>query len=224
MIRLDNPELDIFILNHLAETYKLKEKREGIHLSTLVYCLTKSFFDQQSPIEPTDEELMLFALGYALQDVMTPEGAETPIYEADGIVFRPDFYLPYSNELCEIKTTRASLKTNMKALPETWIEYIMGGCHMRGKTEYQLSVLYLMGNYAPPFPLIHSETLMFTGEELDNNWQRLLERKSIYEKSLILNVPPEPFKYCKDWECKNCRYKLMCEALASMSKVLVEAK
>lgn len=217
MKRLDNPSLDRLILEHLANLYHIKEKREGIHLSTLVYCLTRSFFDQVAPIEPTDEEVMLFALGYGLQDVLTPPEAQTPTYELDGITFRPDFLLSYKlAQYCELKTTRMSSKR--ADLPETWIEYIKGGCYIRGVQSYELSVLYMLGNYAPPFPTIHSETLIFEEDELESNWGYLLSRKAIYEDALDSNLAPVPFTYCKEWECKNCRYKLQCQAIDMVAR------
>jgi len=238
MNRVDNPELDRLILTHLADLYKIKEKREGIHLSTLVYCLTRSFFDQVAPIEPTDEEVMLYALGLGLQDVLTPKEAERPVYEKDGITFSPDFVLnitppellPVYDDVdshlhtitvkqatyAELKTTRMS--SNKEDLPETWLEYIEGGCYMRGINKYELSVLYMLGNYRPPFPTIHSETLVFEEEELKSNWEYLLLRKEIYEEALADNKPPYPFSWCKDWECKYCRYKLQCQAIEMVAK------
>jgi hypothetical protein len=224
MIKTDNAELSRLILNHLSDKYKLKQPREGIHLSTLVYCLTRSYLDRQHNIEPTDEELMLFALGYGLQDVLTPPDAQTPTYEFEGIVYRPDMMF-YVNDmgLVEIKTTRMSSKK--QDLPDTWIEYIKGGCYIRNKVlpslssrTYSLSVLYMMGNYAPPFPNIAAYMLEFEQQELDENWQYLITRRDVYQSHLANNTPPTPRIWCKVWECKNCRYNLQCDAITMLSK------
>ncbi len=215
MERIPNPELERLVLNHLAKLYNIKEKREGIHLSTLVYCLTRSFFDQAAPIEPTDDEVLLFALGYGLQDVLTPKEAEAPLYECEGITYRPDMVLKLGEqELGEIKTTRMSTNTLATSLPDTWIEYMMGGCYMRGKTSYNLIELPMMGNYKPPFPKILAETLVFTQEEIDSNWEYIKARQEVYLDAIAKNIPPEPYQHCKEWECKYCRYKLMCEAIS----------
>lgn len=213
MDKLDNPGLSRLFLTHLADLYHIKEKREGIHLSTLIYCLTRSFFDQVAPIEPTDSEVMLFVLGYGLQDVLTPQGAETPLYELDGITFRPDLLLPIGDKkgLAELKTTRMS--SGKEEFPETWIEYMKGGCHMRGVNVYDLSVLHMMGNWHPPFPEIKSYTLVFTEEELDDNWKYILCRKEVYTVALDTNTPPIPGEHCKEWECPRCRYKLQCSVI-----------
>lgn len=224
MQRVANPEMDRLILDHLVDLYKLKSKREGIHLSTLVYCLTRGFFDQVAPVEPTDEEVMLFSLGLGLQDVLTPKGAEAPVYIKDGITFSPDMaFLIRSDtgadgKYVELKTTRMSLSRSMESLPETWVEYIMGGCYIRDINSYELVGLYMLGNYKPPFPIIYSETLVFTDEELESNWNRLLDRKAIYVEALENNKPPVPSLFCKGWECKNCRYKLQCDAMKMLAE------
>jgi hypothetical protein len=220
MIKTDNPELSRLILNHLSDKYKLKQPREGIHLSTLVYCLTRSFFDAHSAVEPTDEELMLFALGYGLQDVLTPANAETPTLESEGIIYRPDMLLalPSANrtQLVEVKTTRMSSKK--PDLPETWIEYIKGGCHIRQANSYDLVILYMMGNYAPPFPQIAACRIEFEQQELDENWQYLVTRRDVYQSHMADNTPPEPYMWSKEWECAKCRYKMQCAAISLISK------
>jgi len=223
MEKIEDPELSRAILSHLAELYKLKEVRQGIHLSTLIYCLTKGFFDYVAPIEPTDEEVMLFSLGLGLQDVLTPTQAEAPIYEENGITFSPDFVLKLSEpaRYVELKTTRMS--SSREDLPETWLEYIKGGCYMRRINQYELSVLFMLGNYKPPFPQIKSFKLVFTQEELEENWTYLLGRLLVYQQALRINRPPAPFEHCKDWECKNCRYKLQCEALRIMAEPQLES-
>ena len=212
----DNPELSRQILDHLADLYGIKKKREGTHLSTLIYCLTRSFFDQKGPVEPTDQEVMLFSLGYGLQDVLTPKKTETPIYEKDGITFSPDFIFPVEGRLVEIKTTRMS--SSKGEFPETWLEYMMGGCYMQGINEYELSVLHILGNYKPPFPQIKSYHLTFDEKELMENWGYLIGRRDTYQDALDNSVPPQPYSFCKEWECKNCRYKLQCEAIQMLAE------
>lgn len=225
MQKLENPELSRLILDHLADLYKIKDRREGIHLSTLVYCLTRSFFDQLAPVEPTDQEVMLFSLGYGLQDVLTPKEATTPVYEKDGITFSPDFVLNLvapkkvaMSEMAyvELKTTRMS--SGKEDFPETWLEYIMGGCYIQGISEYELSVLHMLGNYKPPFPEIKSYKLIFEDTELMANWGYLVKRRDVYVEAIESNRPPAPYAYCKDWECKMCRYKLQCQALEMVAR------
>ncbi len=108
MKRIDSPELKHKMLDHLADLYKIKDVRESNHLSSYVTCRTKSFLDQKQTTEPTEQEVMLFALGYGLQDVLTPPDANAPVIEKAGIIYRPDMIL--ASRLSEIKTTRKSAK------------------------------------------------------------------------------------------------------------------
>lgn len=221
MKRTDNPELKRKILTHLAEQYQITEVREPNHLSSYVYCRTKGFFDQKQTVGTTDEEVLLFALGYGLQDVLTPKDATTPLYNKDGIIYRPDlsFYRLGVEELGEIKTTRKSAKNHYidDFIPVTWLTYMKGGCYIRGVSQYDLIVLYMMGNYAPPFPQVYCDTFTFSDDELEENWNMILGNKTVLEASLSTGQPPTPFKNCYDWECKYCRYKLVCETLTMAS-------
>ena len=213
MRRIPNPELDRIILDTLAVRYKLLEKREGIHLSSLVYCLTKGYFDLTSPIEPTDTELLLFATGYGLQEVMFP--SETVLYTHEGIIYRPDGTLQVSRQdmqtLIEIKSTRAGVKKYQEGnLPETWLKYMMGGCKIRGLTSYDLGVIYLSER---PVARIISETVYFEQEEIDNNWKWLTDRRDIYQRAIDAETAPTPYTTANEWMCNSCRYSTVCSAL-----------
>lgn len=222
MNRVENPELKRKILDHLIDQYQLKEKREPNHLSTYIYCRTKAYFEQQpGSIEPTEQEVMLFAIGYGLQDVLTPKSAKAPVYNQGGIIYRPDMvFHPTHTEvenLVELKTTRMSAKKHWEPdhIPVTWLDYMMGGCYLRKTTKYDLIILYLMGGYNPPFPELYCDTFEFTPEEIGENWAKLQQRKEVLDESLAIGVPPEPYKNCYDWECKYCRYKMVCETIST---------
>lgn len=212
MERIESPELEQAIIDHIAGLYSINVKREGIHLSTLIGCLTKSFFNEVNYAKPTHEEVMLFALGYALQDVLTPATAVSPLYELEDITYSPDYQIKLTNDItAEIKTTRASSNND---LSESWIKYMMGGCHILGIYEYHLAVLYMMGNWKPPFPDLKVFKFTFTVSELIGNWEWIRARKKIYSYALAENRPPRPFAYCEEWECKYCKFKMQCEALS----------
>ena len=221
MKRIDNPELKRKMLDHLANLYKIKEVRESGHLSSYVTCRTKSFLDQKQTAEPTDQEVMLFALGYGLQDVLTPPDASAPVITKDGIIYSPDMIL--SARLNEIKTTRKSAKYHYMddSLPVTWVDYMMGGCYMMERMEYDLIILYMMGDYSPPFPQVYAETVQFDIVEIEANWRKILTQKAILDYAIHSATPPEPFKNCYDWECKYCRYKLVCQTIARSSGVVM---
>ena len=223
MRRVDNPELKRKVLDHLAKLYHIREVREPNHLSSYITCRTKAFLDQKQAAQPNDEEVMLFALGYGLQDVLTPKDATAPVIEKDGIIYRPDFIL--SNRLNEIKTTRKSVKNHYidEFIPITWLDYMMGGCYLADTNEYDLMVLYMF-----PMPQIYCDTFYFEEKELSDNWQKLLSNKHTLDVALEDNKPPTPFQHCYDWECKHCRYQLVCNTIANAmgveNKILEEDK
>lgn len=210
---------------HLDKLYSISQKREGIHLSTVIYCLTRSYYDLTlNDVGPTPQEVLLFALGYGLQDILTPEKATLEVMEKDGIFYSPDYKLKLGDtqDLYELKTTRMSAnKGDEHEFPETWIEYMKGGCFIQESFEYRLVVLFMMGNWKPPFPDIKGYHFTFTREELEDNWSRLLDRKLVLEEALASDPPgpPTPRKWCKDWECKWCRYNIICSALEIAKEV-----
>jgi hypothetical protein len=220
MIRKENPELRTLMLSHLADKYKLLEVRTPNHLSTFTNCITKAYLDQKQASEPTEEELMLFALGYGLQDVLTPKDTVAPYVEKYSIVYRPDFLIPRNSldRLTELKTTRKSAKNHWldELLPETWLAYMKGGCYIKDQVEYDLTVLYLMGSYNPPFPTIMADTFIFTDSEIADNWNWIKPRRDELARCLAEDTPPEPYKWCFSWECKFCRNKLVCETIVRL--------
>lgn len=219
MRRSDNPELKRKVLDHLCNLYNIKEVREPNHLSSYVYCRTKTFFDQKQTSKANDEEVMLFAIGYGLQDVLTPKDADAPLIDKEGILYRPDMVLSFRQN--EIKTTRRSAKNHYidEYIPQTWMDYMMGGCSLMGTKEYDLIVLYLMGNYSPPFPVLYCDTFYFDDAELEANWKKIIDHKEVLDKSLETDQLPTPYQNCYDWECHWCRYKLVCEAVAKVQNL-----
>jgi len=217
MERVDNPEMARKIINHLAEQYNILDKREPNHLSSYIGCLTKTYFDSKpKAVLPTEQEVLLFLLGYGLQDTLTPADTTTPVLEKEGIIYRPDIVFPLmGNRLVEVKTTRRSAKHHFTedAIPETWLVYMKGGCYICDKVVYDLAILYMMGNYAPPFPQLYYDTFYFTDEEIADNWTYILQRKATLDSAIENNTPPTPFEHCYLWECQHCRYNLVCKTL-----------
>lgn len=206
-----NPEIVREILDRLVDEYV--EEREYPHVTQLIYCLTKQYFDITQGTQPTDDELMLFAVGWGLERVLLESHAEPG--EKDGIHYSPDF-ITLRGAKAELKTTRMSSKKTagpVYELPEGWVKQIMAYCYANGSPKYQLVVLHLMGNYAPPFPQLVGLTLEFTEEELRLNWKWLTMRRDLLQVFLDESEPPTPFMNNMDWECQYCRHKIVCDAL-----------
>jgi CRISPR/Cas system-associated exonuclease Cas4 (RecB family) len=217
MKRVENPELQSKALRWLADKYHILDTREPNHLSTYIYCRTKAYFDQHQAVEPTEEEILLFALGYGLQDTLAPPDIDAKVHELDGITFSPDITIDFNTaeKLVEVKTTRRSAKKHDEdeAILDTWRMYMMGGCKIRGTNKYDLIIIYLMGNYAPPFPQLKADSIEFTDEEIELNWQEILSRKAVLDTALSTSKLPTPYEHNEMWECNNCRYKLICEVV-----------
>jgi len=216
LIIKDNPQMHKDITDHLVKKYQLHEKRinlPDVHLSSLVYCLTKAYWDDKQHLPPTKREVMLFALGYGLQSEMTPAEAETPVIINSGIVYRPDLVL--RGRLGEMKTTRAK---SGSPLSETWMEYMMGGCFIKNTNEYDLAVLRVISAE------LETYTIEFTDDELCDNWEYLIQRRDIVVDSLTHSIMPDPFKYNKEWECNGCRYRIWCDMVAAEEPEANEAE
>ena len=93
---------------------------------------------------------------------------------------------------------------------------------MMEKDEYDLIILYMMGDYSPPFPQLYADTFQFDKEELEENWKLILANKDVLDTAIEEEVPPEPYKHCFDWECKYCRHQLICQHLVKAMGVRME--
>ncbi len=181
-------------------------RSSGIHITELIYCLTSSYWGKIMPLPYAKQQALTMALGIGLERVVIPEDKRAKPGTCEGVDYSPDFW--YREELpSELKTTRMSTKKTIeRAFPETWMQQIQGYCYAEKKLMYGLSVVHLMGGYKPPFPEILAVKFLFTQQELKDNWDYLMWRKTVYIQSFADQIPPTPTKWCQDWECKNCRY------------------
>lgn len=215
MHQTPNPVIEREILDELRRKYideSWQDRARGIHLTNLIYCLTRSFYGFTDPLPPSDKEVMLFALGFGLEAVLLREGSKMPPGEKDGIHYSPDFIpLRSAQVVGELKTTRMSY--DKTKLPETWLEQVMGYCYAEGLSSCDIAVLHMLGNYKPPFPTMRGWHFEFDPDELQNHWNNMLDRKDVLLNALATGEPPMPKQFCKDWECQYgpCRYSLRCQ-------------
>ncbi len=225
MERVTNDMLRRQVLDGLTESYGLANRRDGVHLSSLLYCLTKAYLDDKQTMGPTDEEVLLFSTGFALEEVLIPKlpNVSSPVYEVEGVYYRPDFVLQedqfdHSRSapklLNEIKSTRRGVKSCLSSLSEKWMMYQMAGCHMMNTTTYNLITLCVSER---PKPELLAETITYTPEEIADNWEYITTRRDIYVDALARNEVPLPYEHCESWECNMCRYALICDSIM-MSK------
>lgn len=216
-----NPELESAVLKWIDKKYKLSQSRDGLHLSTLLGCLTKSYLDQCGPIELSKKEVLYFSTGFGLQEVMGPEKQET-IHIYEGITFRPDFELDELNGRSdtngEMKSTRKRANSIQEEdgsdLPVGWVRYMMGVCKAKGNQHYDLAIIHLIE------PDLKCWSCEFTQEEIDTNWEWIVQRKQAWDAFQKSKAVPTPFAYAEEWECKSCRYKIVCDGLSYANKVV----
>lgn len=183
------------------------------HVAELIYCLTKSYYDRTDPIPPQDKEVLLFSLGFGLEKVMLPDDYKSKSKQVNGVYYTPD--LAIEDELTEIKTTRMKYTAGTVKVPETWLQQCKAYCFCEKCNEMSLAILHITGDYKPPFPLIAGYTLHFSDEELSENWNYILDRRGSLERAITTQQLPEPYKFCQDWECDWCRYKLRCQSIGA---------
>lgn len=213
MIITKNPKLREEIYNNIRAT--VTKERTGIHLSDLIYCSRKAYFRKLGLAPPPSNELcVLWMTGYAFQTYMFPHDEEVPVL-VDGINCTPD--IPSG---IEVKSTRMSSKKFDLDKVTQYKRQILGYCKALNKLEYDLVVLFVCGNYAPPFPDVDCWHIQTTQEEVDANWDEVLQRAVKLQLALDNQVPPEPD--CMDWEWEYCENVESCKDTQCWQKKLLK--
>ena len=207
---VSNPELKDELLEYVREHYDMATPRSGLHGNDLIYCLTKAYWQQTDPLPVTENELILFSIGFGFEGMYLPKEGGTPV-EMDGIWFSPDAIV--GTDGVDLKTTRMWKDKDgpvpKKGIPEGWIKQFKGYALVHGKMEWTAAVLYIASADFEVF------TLHFTVEELADHWQWMLQRKEVLEEEEM----PTPYKHLGfEGECKNCRYLLRCFTIAGPIK------
>lgn len=197
MIITKNPDLQAKVYQNIRES--MVKDRQGMHLSDLIYCNRKAYFKKKglAPV-PSDELCMLWMTGYAFQAYMFPSDKEVTTV-VDGVNCTPD--IPSG---IEVKSTRQSAGRFTVESMEHWKRQILGYCKSLGLLEYDLVVMFVCGNYKPPFPSMDCWHISVSQDEVDNNWALVQVKKAILEKALVDNVPP--FPDCENWEWEYCEF------------------
>ena len=181
-------------------------------MSELIRCLTLSWFERNEPTPLTEKQLAYFSIGFALEDVFLrdPGELEMTSEQIDGIWLTPD-YVDLSGIGVDLKSTRMYFDKNgvpSKGWPESWLKQFMGYAKYLGITEYGVAVMQLI---KADFVV---GTFTFTPEEIEANWQWLVNRKVVLDFHMAAGEPPAPFVYNQDWECNNCARRLKCGVIA----------
>ncbi len=197
----ENPNLADEILRLLAED--MREEKPLPHVVELIYCLTRSWDDRNDYIPLSPKEVILFTVGIGLgQTLLRPHRTEVR-GEHEGIHYSVDFI--FKGRVGELKSTRMALKKDPKTYPVTWTRQIQAYMKVRHVTEMVVPVVFVIPAELKVWEVSSSV------EEIDQNWSWLQARRAIYMDYIERGVRPTPFTYNESWECRNCRYKLICE-------------
>lgn len=206
------------MLSVLRDEYALGGQREGLHVSDLIYCLTRSFYKHTDPEPPTEDEIGLWAIGWALERVMISRLHVEPL-EVDGIVGTIDFAFPDGTP-ADLKTTRLAPKgrkgENGFQFPEGWLRQFKAYRYMlnkQGQPSHSFGVV-AVHLIQPEIKVWH---LSFSDQELEENWEWLLTRAN-YLESMYASNDPMPYQHNQSYECTNCAYSLRCQLEASLRR------
>lgn len=228
------PHLHRQVIELLKEEHHLTDTRTGMHVSDLTHCLTKSYWNRVDPVQPGDDEVVLWSVGWALERVLISRLHVEPI-TVDGITGTPDFQL--DGVPADLKSTRMAPSSSAgcavcgepyvghtkgknghvyeKApaipfqLPETWKRQFMSYCWMVGSTKFVVVIVHIIP------ATVQVLELRFTEGELEENWQWMVDRSNVLE-SMFAAQDPMPFQWNEPWECERCAHSLKCGLEASL--------
>lgn len=215
-----NPELRKQVFDNIRAV--VTKERPGIHLSDTNFCSRKAFWRKKGLAPPpTDKQCLLYATGHAFQAWLFPFEMEESLL-VDGINCTPD--IPSG---IEVKSTRQSMRKFDFSDMGHWQRQILGYCKALNKLEYDLVVMFVMGDYAPPFPDMDCWHISASQEEVEANWEEVLMRASRLREALETDTLPEPDNelwegdYC---ECVDFCVDTACYRKKQLQKEKREAK
>lgn len=199
----ENPQLADELLGLIDQEMHIDKPLP--HITELIYCLTKSFRERYTPIPRDSKTTCMFAIGVNLGDIMLGSLRKEVGGEVDGIYYSVDFLAP-DGRMGELKSTRMGTKKPPMDFPGTWHKQLLSYMKVRETLEAVYAVMYVI-----PAEFKTWEVVALP-EEVNTHWTWMLARRVEYMDFVERQEVPTPFKYNEDWECKNCQYRLECEA------------
>ena len=87
----EDPQFRAEIINKIRE--REFNVRTGIHQSDLNYCLNKQTLRKLNPREDSEQDVLVFSIGWSTQSFLTSKFGDAPTIEKDGIFVTPDMLL-----------------------------------------------------------------------------------------------------------------------------------
>jgi hypothetical protein len=220
MIFTADPELRTKALLELRLEYGMDVQRPGLHQSQLTHCLTQTYWDMTDPAPPNDKQVLLFAIGFMFERViLSREETPGPI-EIDGITMSLDTVGLFGPADTKSTRMRAAGRKGAGGFqpPSSWeyqfksYRYALNRSTGSTEMDFGVVVLHLIE------PEITAWRYTFTQEELESNWNYLLQRKNQLEW-MLAHEDPQPFKHNQSYECETCNHSLKCGLLASVQSL-----
>lgn len=221
---------------YLIGTIRQREfhERTGVHCSDLIYCINKQAWRKSDPTEDTDEQTLLYSIGWATQRWLTGKDEDEPEVERDGIIVTPDAL--YDSCPWELKATYASSAHPIEDTP-AYVRQVMAQCFVTGTLTARLSRFEIMGNWKWVYnrspkpdklaelvaefgenwaehPTLQAWKFEFTQPELDKFWEWMKDRRDKYLAVLGEGVQyPKPIALApaQEFECNYCPYTERCQ-------------
>ena|SRR3990167_1761743 len=203
----------------LQEMYQAMFDPDRIQPSVtgMIYCLTKTYWNNTltaTGLPPASRRtLLLMATGLGLEKVMLSGRQNATLGVTDGISWHTDHVGSSKDDFIEFKSTRISTK-RADPLSKGWKKQILAYFKAENLTSGKVVLLHILGpdGGGAPFPDIRAYDIQSTQDEVDTNWQWILNRASIYAEAISTQTPPTPFVYNMDWECKECVWLEVCKS------------
>lgn len=184
----ERPEIASAVLRAALEQSAEKQREPGLHVSDLIYCLRKRWYQRNGISCPpeTDESLSIMLLGEGHHGVIEPRGqgehrAILKLGDHD-VHATLDIYLPESTLFLhptEIKTTRLSSNKIPSVDMPMYVDQLASYCLAVGDPEGLLLVWHIMGDYKENWgkPTLRAWEFKFTPREL-YAWQAELGHRA----------------------------------------------
>lgn len=198
-IRRDRDK-EVELMSRMRENWE-DRAREGFALFEIINP-RKAFFSRTDPQPLTDNEIMMFMSGKAIEKgllkLLGYDHGESKLEE--GIWYAPDIRFP---EIAEVKSRRRFLpkEGDEEKDFDTYINQHLSYCALDGETKGYLVVVSLVerdGNTTRPELAVYNTS--YTEKELSDKRLELILRRRLLEESLKSNDFKD-LPYCPDWMC-----------------------
>ena len=223
----DFPEALEELETNIKSYFHYDEVRDGIHLSDLTHCITRTFWDKMSFSPPEGQGLWMMMAGTLIEKALLMQEQES--ISMDGIIASPDYRFEAFDGFGELKTTRMGLKSGEPKFgwPIEWVRRMKGYCFMTGRDWWILITLFLI----PATPI--AKKFQFDQDELDDFWQGyIIPRRDALREAFDAREqgnlsPPQPFAFNESYECTQyggCPRLILCEAAKNSGNFISPAK